>query len=566
MKPNSPRDPSSPAELGAHALAGGHYETALAFFIQAHRQEPENAGVQKGTGICLHHLERYPEAAEFYIEALRSRPHDAELWANLGHVEASLGNLDIACQYLEKAVELNPEQADIRYNHGNVCLAANLFEVAREAFSHAVLIAPRHYEALIGLGLVYKQENKVDAAADCYRQAMAVAPKRPEAYVNLANLFYEDDAHGAAERVLREGISHSTPNEALYYNLGNVLKAKEAYSEALNAFQGAIQICPTHARSHWNKALTHLALGQYKDGWREYEWRQKKQDWSDYYPHQHSTPVWRGEDIGDKVLLVHDEQGYGDTIQFCRYLSMARKYCSKLVFETRRSLLPLFKDMGPIDHLIERSAAPNRRTIWDLHVPLLSLPHLLGTGVDSIPNATPYLSPDPSRVAHFLDEMDRCRINIGLVWAGNPSHHNDRNRSMSLTQLTPLFNLPKVAWHSLQIGAAAKETAKLPVGFSIHQWADSLNSFADTAALVWALDLVISVDTAVAHLAGALGKKVWLLLPPHNVDWRWQLDKSTSPWYPTMNVFRQPCDQDETILVKELNSHLIALVDSVSSN
>jgi tetratricopeptide (TPR) repeat protein len=560
------RGASNAAQMGALALSEGRYAPALAHFIQARKQDPDNVEVQKGAGICLHQLGRYPEAGALYREALRSCPHDPELWANLGLVESALGHHDAACRYLEIAVQLGPELADVHYNHGNACLSADRREAARDAYLRAIRIAPDHYEALISLGLLDKEVGRAQRAEAYYRQAIAAAPERPEAYANLAALLDEEGAARAAEQVLREGLSRSRPKDALYYNLGNVLKTKGVYSEALDAYRRVIEIRPDHARAHWNKALTHLASGQYGDGWREYEWRQKKQDWPEYYPRQLSTPVWRGEGIGDKVLLVHDEQGYGDTIQFCRYLAMARKYCQKLVFETRRPLLPLFEDMSHIDLLVERSSSGDRSIHWDLHVPLLSLPYLLGTEVDSIPSVTPYLSPDPLRIAPFQAALDRRRLNIGLVWAGNPEHRNDRHRSMSLKQLLPLLTFPQVDWHSLQLGSAAKEAAMLPAGVSIRQWEENLQSFADTAALIWSLDLVICVDTAVAHLTGALGKPVWLLLPPRQVDWRWQLKKDTTAWYPSMTLFRRSHDEDGPHLGERLKASLEVFAEQASSN
>jgi hypothetical protein len=245
---------------------------------------------------------------------------------------------------------------------------------------------------------------------------------------------------------------------------------------------------------------------------------------------------------------------------------MVRQCCEKLVFETRRPLIPLFEDMDHIDQLVQRSDALDRAVFWDLHVPLLSLPYLLKTEADSIPGMTPYLSPDPLRVVHFLNAMDRRRLNIGLVWAGNPDHRNDHHRSLSLSQLMPLFNFSRVDWHSLQTGAAANEVSMLPGGEPIRQWSDCLHSFADTAALIWVLDLVISVDTAVAHLTGAMGKSMWLLLPPHNVDWRWQLKRNSTPYYPSMTLFRQSPNQDRGFFVEGLINHLKIFVEQASSN
>jgi hypothetical protein len=229
-------------------------------------------------------------------------------------------------------------------------------------------------------------------------------------------------------------------------------------------------------------------------------------------------------------------------------------------------LIPLFEGAPHIDHIVERPAVRHTSHFWDLHVPLLSLPFLLRNKVDSIPRTTPYLLPDPLKVESFSRFMDRRQLNIGLVWAGNPEHWNDHHRSMPLSRLLPLFDLPRFSWHSLQKGPAAKEASMLPVDVQIRNWCDHLHSFADTAALIWTLDLVISVDTAVAHLGGALGKPLWLMLPPRKVDWRWQLNRKTNPWYPSMTLFRRRHGEDRSFIVDQLARHLKRFSHQVSSN
>jgi tetratricopeptide (TPR) repeat protein len=363
---------------------------------------------------------------------------------------------------------------------------------------------------------------------------LIIHPERKEAYTNLSALLCERKKFETAHYIISQGILHCGGDADLYFNLGNILKTQSDYKEALEAYRTAIQLRPHMARAHWNKALTHLALGQYRNGWREYEWRLHKKDWPDYYPYHHDTPLWRGEDISDQTLLVHDEQGYGDTIQFFRYLKSVKCRCKSLVFETRKPLMALFADSPHIDHLVERPASVHGKVRWDCHVPLLSIPYLFKTELSTIPRSIPYLTAEPDRIRRFRGAMAENKTNVGLVWAGNPKHHNDGNRSKHLNDLRHMFDDAGIAWHSLQKGPAAKQVLEYPYSALLRSYEEELCSFADTAALIWVLDYVISVDTAAAHLAGALGKPFKLILPDEGKDWRWDHLAARRLWYPSL--------------------------------
>jgi Tfp pilus assembly protein PilF len=507
-----------------------HDETLGQFHtIPIHR--PEDYTACKRIGIRLQALEQYASAEAYYRRAMAFCPDDAELQANLGTTLMYQGRLDDACQYLTYATAIAPHEADIWYNLGNAYSVAGNITKAIEAYEKTLELDPDHYEALINLGVLQKDQQAYSVSEACFRRALRSSPERVEAYANLSVLLYNREQLDAAENIVRLGIKSTPPCAKLHYNLGNILKAKGLYPNAIQAYSQAIQIDPKYIKAHWNKALAHLAIGDYLHGWREYEWRKLKDSWPTFYPYQHHTPVWRGEDIKNKTLLIHDEQGYGDTIQFSRFLLPARQCCARLIFETRRSLVPLFKHLAHIDRVVERPAKRCTDLLWDTHASLLSLPSILSNRKIMFQNHIPYLFPDKVRVEEYKSCLSKKKMNIGLVWAGNPEHKNDENRSIPFEIYQELMNLNGIQFHSLQLGASAKQADAFEKDSKIKVWGNYINSFADTAAILWNMDLLISVDTAVAHLCGALGKPLWLIVNNDKPDWRWASVSTDQHWY-----------------------------------
>jgi hypothetical protein len=282
-----------------------------------------------------------------------------------------------------------------------------------------------------------------------------------------------------------------------------------------------------------------LLSGRFEEGWKEHEWRWKTKHMS-ASARDFSEPLWSGEAIGDRVLLLHAEQGLGDTLQFCRYVPLILA-SAKIVLEVQAPLVRLLSRLSGVIEIVKRG---NKLPSFDVHCPLLTLPHVFGTTIDTIPATIPYLAADPTHAAEWrkrLAHLDGLRV--GLVWAGGQQLPADSRRSIVLDMLAPLAEVSGISFVSLQKGEAAAQTANRPAGLTVHDFTADLHDFADTAALVDGLDLVISVDTAVAHLAGALGKPVWLL-NRFDIDWRWLLDRDDSSWYPTLRQFRQPSPGD----------------------
>jgi hypothetical protein len=292
-----------------------------------------------------------------------------------------------------------------------------------------------------------------------------------------------------------------------------------------------------------------LLAGKLEEGWKRYEWRWQKADYIQY-KREFAQPQWDGKDIKGKTICLHAEQGFGDAIQFIRYAPLVAKNGARVIVEAPYPLIDLFKTVEGIDMLVKRGdSLPD----FDVHCPILTLPMLFKTSMQSIPASVPYIHSDPARKSRWTERLSagKKRLKVGIAWSGNPDHKNDRNRSISFAMLRPIAEMPQVSLYSLQKGIVSSEIEAQIQEAGMIDYTGDIGDFADTAALIDNLDLIISVDTSVAHLAGALGKNVWVLLP-YAPDWRWLLGRNDSPWYPTMRLYRQSLPGDWEGVVKEV--------------
>jgi hypothetical protein len=322
--------------------------------------------------------------------------------------------------------------------------------------------------------------------------------------------------------------------------------------EALSVCQRAIQLRPDHAGAHWNKSLVLLLKGDFAQGWAEYEWRWQSKDFRS--PRRDfPQPQWRGEDPSGRTILLHAEQGFGDTIQFIRYAPLLAGRGARVIVECQPELQRLLGGVEGIQHLTARGEP---LPPFDLHTPLLSLPLAWGTRVKTIPGNVPYIKPDPALVGAWRGRLaGDSALKVGLVWAGSPIRKDDRYRSLPLSSLAPLAGVKGVSFYSLQKGKATEQAQNPPPGMNLIDMTEEIKDFADTAALISHLDLVITVDTAVAHLAGAMAKRVWTMLE-FVPAWRWLLNREDSPWYPTMRLFRQPAIRDWATVIRRVAGEL----------
>ena len=477
--------------------------------------------------------------AEAMLHGLTARaPRRAKPWFLLGRIRHALGDTDAAIDLLRKAAALDPALVPAHNDLGILLHGRGALEEAEACYRRAIELAPHFAEAMSNLGAVLAERGRLDQATDWYKRALAERDDLPDAHNNLGSALVKLDRAGEAEVLHRRAVALRPDFADAHYNLGVALLDQGRYDEALPCYDEAIRLNPDSVDAHWNRAFVMLLKGDFAQGWREHEWRWKR---TQQPPRNFPQPQWRGEDIAKRTILLHDEQGMGDTLQFMRYAPLVAARGARVLLQVQRPLLRLAA--ASLDVGIEVFAEGDLIPPFELHSPLLSLPFACGTTIETIPTPIPYIEVDPAAAARWRNRIGPAAgLKVGLVWAGNPQHKNDRNRSIALERLAPLFEAPGVRWFSLQVGERAADLSRAPAG-KIANLADRLTDFAATAAAIAGLDLVIAVDTAIAHLAGALGKPVWILLP-FVPDWRWLVDRDDSPWYPTARLFRQPTRGD----------------------
>jgi len=482
--------------LGVIRLQQSRLEEALTLFRKTITGNPGSAGAHISLGNTLQALGRHEEAVERYQRALALRPHDAHGQNNLGNSYLALRRLEEAAECFRQAVARQPGLDAAHGNLGNALLELDRPEEALRAYEAAIALNPRVAGTHSNLGRSLAALDRHEEAIAAYEAALALDP-------GLAGV-------------------HS--------NLGRTLVALNRHEEGLLRFSRASELDPEDAQYPLNLGLTRLALGEYAAGWPDYEarWRSPRYP----QPRTYSHPRWDGSaDVAGKTIFLYFEQGLGDTIQFVRYAPLLAERGARVVLEVPQGLLRLFRSLEGVAELIGPGDTPPD---FDFHAPLLSLPLAFQTTIEDITSKVPYLRANAVRT----------NASVGLCWAGNPGNSNDRNRSISLRELIPVLEVPGVQFLSLQKVLREGDEAILRKYPNVDVETDRKGvDFADTAALIAGLDLVITVDTAIAHLAGALGKPVWVLLP-FSTHWAWLRAREDSPWYPTATLLRQPCHGD----------------------
>jgi Tfp pilus assembly protein PilF len=455
-----------------------------------------------------------------------------------------------AAHAYRRHIAAHPEDKAGHYHLGLALEASRQQEAALQCYARAVEIDPYYAEALNNLGIGFHAQGNLDAARLCYARALAARPEYTDAEYNYATAESNAGNYQAALMHFSRVLERDPRRVDAWANLANVFLALREPEEAQKACRIALAQDPDFTEAQWNDSIATLTLGQLPQGWSGFDRRG---------PLRHTAlPRWNREPLDGKHLLIHAEQGLGDTIQFARYCSQVK--ADHITLECHPQLIPLFRDITGVGTLIPFGDAPGTT---DFQIPLMSLPGLLETTCDTVPGPIPYLQPDAELVAQWKTRLlaPVHSLKVGIVWSGNPKHRNDRNRSMDASVLAPLAGMPHVSFYCLQQKPHSGAALSHPIGFA--DVFDEL-TWPDTAAIVSNLDLVISVDTAVAHLAGALGRPVWTLLP-YAPDWRWMLDRSDTPWYPTMRLFRQPRLQDWPAVMEQVAAALRELALSCQS-
>jgi tetratricopeptide (TPR) repeat protein len=501
-------------------VQGGRLEIAANMMRRAIASDGQVALFHSDLGCILHNQGKLDEAVACYQRALDINPSSSTAMNNLGVAKRAQGKLDEARSCYERALKIHPDYPEANFNLGNVLAELKSMDEAVACYRRAVALKPDYIEALYNLGNVLKDQRKLDEAVEFYNQVLIHQPSHTDACCNL----------------------------------GTTLKSQKKLDEALRAYDRVLATQPDHAVAQWNRSLVQLLQGNLAEGLRNYEWRLKVME----SPRNFMQPQWRGEPLNGARILLHAEQGLGDCLQFLRYLPMVEAAGGKIMLEMPRGMRRMGRVLPGVAAVFE---AGWPLPIFDYHCPLMSLPITLGTTLENIPAQVPYLPiPDDAlrEAAGRFESTARvnAQLRVGLVWRGSPTHAEDSLRSVPFQLLEPLFGVANVEFFSLQLGAGSAELATTQA--KITDLAPAIGDVADTAALLTHLDLLITVDTSVAHLAGALGRPVWVFLH-HVPDWRWMMEREDSPWYPTMRLFRQQEADNWQPVIEAVRAELQAL-------
>jgi len=432
--------------------------------------------------------------------------------------------------------------------------SAKKYNEAINHYTMALSLLPDDPVLLTNLGVALRAQDRFKASEACYRRAIAVKPDSPGAYSNLGNVLRRLGRLKEAVACHRRAVELDRKFIDAYYNLGLVLQDMGKLDEAIRLFNHCLKFKPGDDRINWDKSLAQLAKGDFVNGFELYEYRWKREEITARHFRQ---PLWDGSSLKDKTIFVYSEQGFGDTLNFCRYLPLVAETGGKVVFECQPELLSLLEGMDGVHKVI---AGGDRIPDFDVQIPLISLPRIFQHDIDSIPRQCPYIKP-PGDAGFPVHVPQGTKFKVGIVWAGKPTHKNDHNRSVSIENFLPLASIPGVTLYSLQKGPETAQREESGCGFLVRELGSGCEDFADTAKIMAQLDLIITVDTSVAHLAGALNLPVWVAIP-YNPDWRWMRKRKDSPWYPSMTLFRQKNPGDWTPVFNKILSELKRKINS----
>jgi tetratricopeptide (TPR) repeat protein len=528
---------------GAALKELGRFDEAMASYDRLLKTAPDYAEGYSNRGVVLHALKRYEDALASYDSALALRPDYPDALCNRAATLHQLGRFEEAVASCDRSLALHANTAEVHSNRANSLHALGRYEEALTSCDRALALRPDYAEAHSNRGNALHELHRFEDALAAYESAIALQPQFAEAWSNLGNALQElrrfDEALASYDQsiVLRPDYAET------HSNRGNAFKELCRFDEALASYDRAVTLQPNLADGHFSAALCRLMLGDFERGWQQHEWRWETAQLR-AVKRNFSQPQWRGiDDLAGKTILLHHEQGFGDTLQFCRYVPKVVERAGRVIFEVPKALRTLMQSLpGPMQIIARDDPLPD----FDVHCPLLSLPLAFATRLETVPSQIPYLSAPADKIEAWRNRLGtHDSLRIGLVWAGDPrkqtpgAHRIDRQRSLTFDQLTPIFAVQDCKFYSLQKGGdAVAQLQGSALRHRVIDWSEDFHDFSDTAALIDNLDLVIAVDTSVAHVAGALGKPLWLI-NRYNTCWRWLLDRDDSPWYPSLLQFRQ---------------------------
>ena len=530
--------------LGMVAGKKGNKDQAIDFIAKAVKADPEFAEAPNGLGTILYEQGHLEEALASFRQAIAIRPDYAEALNNLGAALKDLGLLDEAIASCQKALAINPDYAEAHNNLGNAIHEKGLPEEAAESYRQALAILPDYAEAHSNLGLALYAQDLLDEAAASCREALERKPDYADAHNNYGLVLCKQGQLEKAASSCRAALSIRSDYPKAHSNLGIVLHEQGLLDDAVVSYREALSLRPDFPVAECNLAYSLLLGGQFDEGWACYEKRFEGKNPGADWARNFDQPLWDGKPLEGRKILLYAEQGLGDSMQFIRYVKLVALHGGSIIVECQPELKALFASVEGIDILAGKGEdLPD----FDVQAPLMSLPHIFNTVIDTIPNDVPYLAAEEDRIESWDRRLGNEGFRVGIAWQGNPTQRDDHERSIPLHHFEPLTHVPDVRVISLQKKDGLEQLSNLPDGMTVEGLDDDFDSgpdaFIDTAAVMMNLNLIVTSDTAIAHLAGALGRPVWVLLPAIP-DWRWLTDREDSPWYPTMRLFRQPARGD----------------------
>ncbi|KAF0100346.1 MAG: glycosyltransferase 9 family protein [Rhodospirillaceae bacterium] len=560
-----PDDAHAYYNQGTALLNLGRHEEALARYDQALSFAPQYADAHMNRGLALQRLQRYEESLSSYDTVITLNPCCSDAHNDRGVALQRLQRHEEALASYGTAAALNPKRADARFNQGNALLA---LERCAEALTHydlALSLEPHLVEAHSNRGNALLNLHRNSEALASYERAALLRPEYADAFYNQGVALMGLDRYVEALARFDRAIVLNPHHSDAHTNRGNALRYLQRYEEARASYDRSISLQSSNARARFCKAQLELSLGKLHNGWPLYEARWDLEEVRSQR-REFSQASWQGsEPPKGRTILLHSEQGLGDTIQFSRYVPLIAERRFEVVFEAPRSITRLLAGLRSGATIV---ASGDRLPAFDLHCPLLSVPGLMRTTVETIPARVPYLAAEAKLVAQWRERLPSGDLRIGIVWQGNPSGAIDRGRSAPLASFAPLARLPGVRLVSLQKHHGLEQLDRLPPGMTVESLGPDFDAgadaFVDAAAVIMSLDLVISTDTAIVHLAGALGRPVWVALKaaPH---WTWMMDRDDSPWYPSARLFRQTSDGDWRDVFERMAAKLTNLGQKGSS-
>ena len=536
------------------------FEDALSSYDQSISISPYFGEAYYNRGNSLQELKRLEEALVSYAQAISIKPDYAEAYNNRGNAFLELKRYDEVIACYEKALSIKPDYEDAYFNRGVVLQELNRLEESLVSYDHAISINPDYADAYYNRGDVLQELNRLQESLFSYEQAISIKPNYVEAYNNRGVVLKKLNRLDEAIFSYEQAICIQPNYVESYYNRGEALQGLNRLGEAIFSYEQAISIKHDFESAHWNLSLCNLLGGNFKNGWSGYEWRWKIKDVSKPEDRNFPKPLWLGvESIVGKSILLYAEQGLGDTIQFCRYVQLVSQLGAKVILEVQRPLVKLLERLEGVSIIVAKGDILPE---FDYQCPLMSLPLAFRTELRTIPLPPQCINGDSEKILKWKTKLGKKnKPLVGLVWSGSAEHKNDHNRSLTLSQLLP--NLPaNVEYVCLQKEIRDIDKDLLVQHTEIKYFDDLLEDFVDTEVLCELMDIVISVDTSVAHLAGTIGKPTWVLLP-FAPDWRWLLGQEDNPWYPSVKLFRQEKKDDWSNVLEKIKVELRKQINTI---